>query len=137
MKFSRRLSLALIALMLVVAMLALPMTASAEGAFHGRATLDVPADLESPVTLTVGRISVTIPPGAMPEGGTISLRVVETPSGRFVAEFLPDLDFEVAVTMDYATAPWVDYMTKKGPQRMWTENGKIQSYHFSRYSGWF
>ena len=54
-----------------------------------------------------------------------------------MAEFLPDREFRVPVTMDYDTAPWVDYHSKRGPVRIWTMNGKIDSWHFSRYSGWF
>lgn len=137
MKRNRRILLSVFAIILVVATLALPMAASAGGALQARGSMLVLPGTQQSHTLTVGRISVTVPPGAMPEGGIVSLRVVETPNGRFIAEFLPDREFDVPVTMDYDTAPWVDYHAKSGLERIWTANGKIQSWHFSRYSGWF
>lgn len=138
MRYNRRLLVSVLAIMLVVMTLALPMTASAGGAFHGYGSLYVPAGTTESHTLIVGRVSVTVPPGAMPEGGYVSLSVLETPSGRFKADFLPDRDFDKPVIMDYQTAPWVEFQAKRGgPQRIWTTDGKIESQHFSRYSGWF
>ena len=134
---NRRLLLSMMAIMLIVATLALPMTALAGRATRQQGFMFVPPFTQKSHTLTVGRISVTVPPRAMPWGGFVFLRVVETPSGYFVADFLPDRDFAVPVIMDYDTAPWVDYHSKRGPVRIWTVNGKIESWHFSRYSGWF
>jgi hypothetical protein len=137
MKGNRRLWLSVIAIALIVATLALPMTASAGRAIRQSGFMFVPPFARQAYTLSVGRVSVTVPPKAMPWGGVVYLRVVETPSGHFVADFLPDRDFDVPVTMDYDTAPWVDYYSKRGPVRIWTTDGRIDSWHFSRYSGWF
>lgn len=138
MVHNRRLLVSVLAIMLVLVTLALPMTASAGGAFQGYGSMYVPAGTTQSHTLIVGRVSVTIPPGAMPEGGYVSLSVLETPSGRFKADFLPDREFAVPVIMDYDTAPWVEFQAKKGgPQLIWTTDGKVESTHFSRYSGWF
>ncbi|HHX43467.1 MAG TPA: hypothetical protein GX714_05705 [Chloroflexi bacterium] len=135
---NRRRVLSIVVVMLMLAMLVLPMAASAGGAIKQSGLMIVPPFAQRSYTLTVGRVAVTVPPGAMPwYGGIVYLSVHETPSGRFKAEFLPDREFPVPVIMDYDTAPWVDYHSPRGPQRMWTTNGKLKSWHFSRYSGWF
>ncbi len=133
----RQLRLGVFVTALMVVTLILPMAASAGGDVRQTGSMVVPAGATMPYTLTVGRVSVTIPPEAMPQGGVVSLRVIETPSGRFIAEFLPNCDFEVPVTMDYDTAPWVEYHLKGQKVRIPTDEGKIESSHFSRYSGWF
>lgn len=135
---NRRILSSVIVIMLIVATLALPMAVSARGAVRQTGLMLVLPFTQHDHTLTVGRVSVTVPSGAMPWGGLVYLTVLETPSGHFIAEFLPDRDFDVPVIMSYDTAPWVDYHAKKGPpQRIWTDNGTIHSWHFSRYSGWF
>ena len=137
MKANRRLWLSVFAITLIVAMLAFPLTASAGRATRDQGLMFVPPFARQSYTLTVGRVSVTVPPRAMPWGGFVYLRVVETHSGHFTADFLPDREFDVPVTMDYDTAPWVEYHSRNGPVRIWTSGGEIESYHFSRYSGWF
>mgnify|MGYP000891545264 CR=1 FL=1 len=137
MMHHRRLVSSVLAVFLIVSMLILPMAASAGGASNQQGLMYVPPFAQQAYTLTVGRVGVTIPPGAMPLGGFVYLNVLETPSGRFKAEFLPDREFPVQVEMDFDSAPWIDYQSKKGPVRIWTNQGKIDSSHFSRYSGWF
>ena len=69
MKRNRRLLLSVFAIILIVATLALPMAASAGGALQARGFMLVLPGTQQSHTLTVGRISVTVPPDAMPEIG--------------------------------------------------------------------
>jgi len=98
----------------------------------------VPADATVPYTLTVGEISITIPVGAMPDGGPISLFVTSSPDGWFMAEFLPDRQFVTPVLMDFGSVQGetVYYHDGDNLVPLRTQGGKLWSPHFSRYSGW-
>jgi hypothetical protein len=135
---NRRLLLTLLAIMLVLGALFVPMSAYADRSLREHGSMFVPANATEPYTLTVGGIGVTIPVGALPKGGIIILFVVEDSDGAFIVDFLPEREFPIAVEMDFGSVrDEVVYFHNQGslvPLR--TNNGKLLSTHFSRYSGW-
>jgi hypothetical protein len=138
----RRLFLSLLAVAVLVATMLLPMTASAGRFTRETDWMWVPANLAQPKTLSVDGISVTIPVGAMPDGGIVILRVLREPAkGWFQADFLPDRTFAVPVLMDFGDVYELNYMSPDGPEPIVPRSPRLVrarflSPHFSRYSGW-
>ncbi len=135
---NRRLLWVLVSFVLVVSALLLPLTASAGRFTRERGFMFVPANATIPYTLTVGQVSVTIPPGAMPQGGPVILFVVTSADGWFMAEFLPERAFAQPVLMDFGSVrdETVYYHDGGALVPLRTQGGKLWSPHFSRYSGW-
>ncbi len=131
------------ALLLVVSLLIFPASASAGRTVVQKGSMFVPPAATETYTLTVGRVSVSIPPGAMPEGGRILLQV-RNKDGWFQAKFSPDREFQVPVIMDFGEAEVVYYHEGREIVPIVTEDldgdgavGEIASMHFSRYSGFY
>jgi len=104
----------------------------------------VPRNSTQDHTLTVGRVSVTVPAGALPQGGPVVLHVATDSEGRFRADFLPNYSFARPVLMKFGAAPFIYYHTGHDCIRIDTadidgdgEGGEVWMGHFSRYSGWF
>ena len=140
----KRVLIALATLMILAASLSLPLSASAGRAVQEHGSLFVPPDANDPCVLTVGRISVTIPPGSMPDGGPVILHVSTTPDNEFTAHFLPNRQFELPVVLDFGSAETVYYHRGNSETPLQTgdvdgdgDGGEISSDHFSRYSGWY
>ena len=138
----RRIAVRVLSLLLVVSALLVPMTASAGDWDKEKGSMDVPAGATEEYRLEVAGISVTIPVGAMPEGGKVMLQVKSSSDGEFVADFLPNPDFAQAVMMDFGTAEVVYLGQGRNLAQIWTSDldgdgavGEILSDHFSRYSG--
>ena len=137
-----RIALRVLSLLLILGALLVPLTASAGAYDKEKGSMVVPAGTTEEYRLEVGGISVTIPVGAMPEGGKVMLQVKSTADGEFCADFLPNLTFAQPVMMDFGTTEVV-YV---GQGQDWTDIqtsdldgdgavGEILSDHFSRYSG--
>ena len=138
----RRLVLSLLAAAMLVAMLVLPMAASAGRITNAIGLMWVPANTQRTQTLSVDGVSVAIPPGAMPDGGIVILLVRREPAtGWFQVDFLPDREFDVPVTMDFGDVYELNYISSGGsiPIVPWSPHlvrARFLSPHFSRYSGW-
>jgi hypothetical protein len=141
--FQRRGFLTVLTMVLVIAALLLPMSASAGRWETAVGKMMVPRNATETCTLVVSGISVTIEPGDYPKGGPVVLQVKRSSDGQFVASFHPELNFVNPVVMDFGTVAQVIYESKSGPVVIPTsdldgdgEVGEISSMHFSRYSGW-
>lgn len=87
--------------------------------------------------LSAGPVYVTIPAGALPEGGKLSAKVKIDSDGSFEADFKPDTQFATDIVIDFGPNVTVVYYWDDGvPVLMELVNGKLITDHFSRYSGW-
>jgi len=138
---------ALFSMLLILGTLLAPVTAFADkgksGWYNETGHVMVPEDASEEIVLAVGPVSVTLPPGAMPEGGPVILHVKWTDDGAFRADFHPDREFDVPVLIDFGTAETVVYSGPGGSEVIPTQDldgdgevGEIYSDHFSRFSGW-
>jgi hypothetical protein len=138
----KRLFLSLLAVAMVLAILVLPTAASAGYLHKESGWMWVPAHFSSPRVLSVDGISVSVPPGAIPDGGLVVLTVVRDPhTGWFQVDFLPDREFPVSVTMDFGDVYELNYLGPDGavpivPHSEVRVHARFLSQHFSRYSGW-
>ncbi|MCD6519827.1 MAG: hypothetical protein J7M05_07895 [Anaerolineae bacterium] len=140
----RKLLLTILLIAVLVGILAFPLSASAGRFKVERGFMFVPPNATTSYHLQVGKISVTIPPGALPRGGPVILTVISRRGGQFLADFRPDYQFAKPVLMDFGTAPVVYYWEHGQRVPIQTsdldgdgEVGEILSDHFSRYSGWY
>lgn len=143
MRTNRRL-VTILSAALLIAVLALPMAASAARYTRSIGFMWVPRNTSQDYTLTVGQVSVMIPAGALPQGGPVLLHVIADSEGRFRADFLPNYTFARPVLMKFGTAPIIYYHDGHTLVPIQTsdidgdgEIGEVWMGHFSRYSGWF
>ncbi|OGO05340.1 MAG: hypothetical protein A2Y60_04110 [Chloroflexi bacterium RBG_13_54_9] len=143
-KNRKRTFVSILLVLLVVSALVLPMTASAGRFTREQGFMRVPRGATEAYTLTVGEVSVTIPPGALPKGGPVILIVTTGPRGQFLANFGPSYRFQAPVMMEFGDAEVVYYHYGNAQIPLYTgdldgdgDSGEIESEHFSRYSGWF
>jgi hypothetical protein len=116
----KRLFLSLLAVAMVLAILVLPTAASAGYLHKESGWMWVPAHFSSPRVLSVDGISVSVPPGAIPDGGLVVL---------------------TSVTMDFGDVYELNYLGPDGavpivPHSEVRVHARFLSQHFSRYSGW-
>lgn len=126
----------LLVLIALVAMLILPVATAAGTAVYTDREYIPPATTETE-DLQVGPIYVTIPAGALPQGGLLRAKVKVDDSGAFEAVFSPDVRFATNIIIDFGPNVSVVYYWENGvpiPQEL--VDGKLFTDHFSRYSGW-
>lgn len=126
----------LLVLIALVAMLILPVATAAGTAVYTDREYIPPATTETE-DLQVGPIYVTIPAGALPQGGLLRAKVKVDDSGAFEAVFSPDVQFATDIIIDFGPNVSVVYYWENGvpiPQEL--VDGKLFTDHFSRYSGW-
>jgi hypothetical protein len=134
-------------MMVMIAAMLLPMTALAESGkgkwYNDVGNMMVPAGATEAYTLSVGPVRLVVPPGALPEGGPVVLRVKWTDAGQFEANFSPEREFAAPVMMDFGTVEVVYWESSAGTVAIQTDDldgdgvvGEIYSDHFSRFSGW-
>ncbi len=138
-KFSR-----IVLTLLVVVMLAAPFAASAGSRGTAWGLMIVWPHSSRAYTLNVNGFAVTVPSGALPNGGIIIERVTVKGNGEFSVEFYPDYRFSEDVIMDFRSAETVYYHSDSGliaiPTYDLDNNGEVGEFfseHFSRYSGWY
>lgn len=126
----------LLVLIALVVALVLPITTAAGTAVYTDREYIPPATAETE-DLQVGPIYVTIPAGALPQGGLLRAKVKVDDSGAFEAVFSPDVQFATNIIIDFGPNVSVVYYWENGvpiPQEL--VDGKLFTNHFSRYSGW-
>jgi hypothetical protein len=146
LKKARRLTVLVVFALMAVLMI-FPLEASAgrwPKAEREYATMYVPRNLRSPMTLEALDVSVTVYPGCMPRGGRIIMHVTRDRNGEVVADFLPEQEFSRPVLIDFGEAPVVIWESSHGDVYIRTsdvdgdgDGGEFYSDHFSRYSGFF
>ena len=144
---TRQRLLILLTVLLIVSALLLPMTAFAgkdKGRWRSaRGRMRVPAGATESYRLRVGPVKIVVPPGALPDGGPVVLRVRWNSKGDFIADFKPDHVFAAPVMMDFGSGDVVYYHSRGGLVPIRTEDldgdgapGEIHCNHFPRFSGW-
>ena len=136
---NRRISLVIVSLLLLVAALAMPMTASAGPPRVERDSAKVFVQPDEGATLEAGGIVVTIPEGAMPEGGQVVMHVRWIDGVWFRLDLLPHRQFDEFVKIDFGPfgAAEIYFDGPGGLVRIYPVGGVYETDHFSRYSGWY
>jgi len=120
----------------LVAALILPVTAGAGWTVYQDREYIPPATTETE-DLQAGPIYVTIPAGALPQGGLLRAKVKMADDGSFEAVFSPDVQFATNIIIDFGPNVHVVYYWEDGtPILQELVDGKLVTDHFSRYSGW-
>ena len=137
--------LALLTVLLIASALLLPMTAFADQDkwYQANGHMIVPAGATESYSLSVGSVKIVVPPGALPDGGPVVLRVRWNDNGDFIADFKPDRVFAAPVMMDFGSGNVVYYHSSSGLVPIQTQDldgdgepGELYCNHFSRFSGW-
>jgi hypothetical protein len=141
---NRRFFTRIVLLLVVLASLVLPLTASAGNSSTRTGAMFVPPNATRDYRLQVGQFGVTIPTGAMPKGGLVILRVTTQRDGSFEVDFYPEMQFAKQVIMDFGPKTQIVYY--HDDEQLVPiptsdvdgdgQGGEILSWHFSRYSGW-
>lgn len=137
----------LLTVLLVVSALLVPMTTFADQGwgnwYKANGQMLIPAGATASYSLSVGPVKIVVPPGALPDGGPVILRVRWNSNGDFIADFLPDHVFAAPVMMDFGSGDVVYYHSRSGLVPIRTQDldgdgapGEIHCNHFSRFSGW-
>jgi len=141
---TRRRLVAVLSVALLLGVLVMPLAASATKTSRAMGFMMVPARATQDYTLTVGDVSVTIPPGALPKGGPVMIHLTADRNGGFCVDFLPDRKFTRPVLIKFGSAEVVYYHYRNMLVPIRTsdidgdgELGEVWMEHFSRYSGWF
>ncbi len=136
MSIKQRILSRVMILVLVVATLLVPVTAYAGNTVYKDYEY-VPAGTTEAVILEAGFVTVTIPAGALPQGGGVAAKVKLDDDGTFSAVFGPDQTFATSIIVDFGPdVEIVYYYSDAGPVLVNLVDGKLITNHFSRYSGW-
>ncbi|MHB0859272.1 MAG: hypothetical protein ACYC5M_17110 [Anaerolineae bacterium] len=142
----RRLIVSALSLVLIVSTLLLPAVVSAGPAAHAKDSVFVPADQQQPLSIEAGGFTLTVYPGALPEGGLVKMHVWTAEDGSFRLNLIPDQGFAAPETVMLDFGSEIDaFFYHDGPDRIELVPADLNSdgiaaevwlEHFSRYSGW-
>lgn len=139
MKAHKRLLLTIVSLILVLSALALPAVASAGGVEHYQDRVRVPANSSQDYTLEVDGVTITVPGGALPDGGQIKAHL-KVKDDEFTLQLSPEQDFHESITIDLGPDYASDAIVSDSRGETVIINpvdGVFQVDHCSRYSGYY
>ena len=128
---------ALALLVFIMAILVLPGMASARGfsLAHSQQFLD-PGE---GIVLEAGPVTLTVPEGAVPDGGQVGMHVKWEQGEWIELNLVPEQTFAVPVTLDFSEFgdATIYYLDHGQLVLMEIVDGSLTTDHFSRYSGWY
>ena len=127
----------LVSILFIAALLALPGMASA-GSFSVAHAKQFLAPGEGTV-LVAGPVTLTVPEGALPDGGLVGMHVKWEQGGWLELNLVPEQSFPVPITLSFSEFgdAAIYYLNHGEPELIEVIDGSYSTDHFSRYSGWY